>query len=68
MRTHNQANTGAKHDDEQRIQRLEPAARKVPAEDRRPRAAVGEQVQRRSRLLEHRPEQRRREEQHADDA
>ena len=53
--------------DEQRVHRLEPAARELPAEDRRSRVAIGEQVQRRAGLLEHRPEQRRGEEEDADD-
>ena len=50
------------HDDEQRLQRLEPAARKLPAEDRCSCGAIGEQVERRAGLLELRPEERRGEE------
>ena len=53
-------------DDEQRLQRLEVAAREFPAEGRRPRCAIAEQVQRRSGLLELRPEDRRRDEEDAD--
>ena len=53
-------------DDEERIQRLVAAARELPAEERVLRVAIGEEVQRRAGLLELGPEQRRREEEHAD--
>ncbi len=53
-------------DDEERLERLEVAARKLPAENGRPRRAVGEQIQRRSGLLELRPEDRRRDEEDGD--
>ena len=65
-RSHSHANTGAKRPDEQRVHRLEPAARIRPAEDRRPRVAIGEEVERRSGLFEERPEERRGEEEDAD--
>ena len=43
-------------DDEQRVQRLEPAARESEPEELVPGAAVGEQIQRGTGLLEDRPE------------
>ena len=49
-----------------RVERLEPAAREGQPEELVPGAAVGEEVERGARLLEHRPEQRRRQEQHRD--
>ncbi len=52
-------------DQEERVHRLEPAAREIEAEHVVVGVAIGEQVQGRSGLFEHRPEQRRGEEQHA---
>ncbi len=57
---------GRERDDEERLQRLEIAARKFPAENRRPRGAIGEQIQRRTCLLELGPEDRRGDEEDGD--
>ena len=57
-------------DDEQRLDRLEPARRIGEAEDRQPRGAIGEEREARSRLFESGPEDQReqREDQRRDDA
>src|SRR5207245_7261951 len=47
-------------DDEERVRRLEPAAREASSQDGVPGGAIGEEVERRSRLLELGPEQGRR--------
>ena len=58
-RTHSQANIGARMIDEDRRHRLEPATRGTESEELEARVAIGEEVQRRSRLLVDAPEQNR---------
>ena len=53
-------------DDEERVRRLEPAAGEAPAQDGVPGGAIGEEIERRSRLLELGPEQGSRQKEDAD--